>query len=374
MARAPATLRHNDHLLIRRELVDYGRNIILEAGGSYTLQRRLFVNDPWELIAEAIARAVSNKKHRDLAQSFRRQAEDYFNVATTARELATRPVLFYYAFLNLSKAFGLAKGNTKFASRIMHGLTCTATRGTTVSTPIRFVLSGSQVGAFQELFSTLSNPGAALGSQITLGQLMPQILPGHRLWCYAANKPERFISPRGIYLFHDSTAKTFSIRFDFIDSDLDRPNLLPASKTLSYADLADFEIVSDGMTPEFLHFQQKSPTLYTSDPEEALKTVVDSVKNRLWETVRVGSPYRKAYFYFCPANEKAARLPQLLSIYLLMFFLGYVTRYSPGYFDDLIDAKYGPFFSTFISESPMQFLYLMASEILGREVSKPAII
>jgi len=128
MARAPATLRQNDHLLIQRELVQYGRNIILETGGSYALQRRFFVNDPWELIAEAIARGVSNKKHRDLAQSFRRQAEDYFNVAATARELATQPVLFYYAFLNLSKAFGLVKGNTKFASRIMHGLTCTAKR------------------------------------------------------------------------------------------------------------------------------------------------------------------------------------------------------------------------------------------------------
>jgi hypothetical protein len=57
-----------------------------------------------------------------------------------------------------------------------------------------------------------------------------------------------------------------------------------------------------------------------------------------------------------------------------MFCLGSVTRYSPGYFDDLLESKYGPFFDTFISESPMQFLYLMASEILGQEVSKPAII
>ena len=64
----------------------------------------------------------------------------------------------------------------------------------------------------------------------------------------------------------------------------------------------------------------------------------------------------------------------MVSIYLLMFFLGSVTRYSPGDFEDFLDSKYGPFFDTFISESPMQFLYLMASDILGREVSKPAII
>jgi hypothetical protein len=57
-----------------------------------------------------------------------------------------------------------------------------------------------------------------------------------------------------------------------------------------------------------------------------------------------------------------------------MFFLGYVTRYFPGDFENFRESKYGPFFDTFISESPMQFLYLMASDILGREVSKPAII
>jgi hypothetical protein len=57
-----------------------------------------------------------------------------------------------------------------------------------------------------------------------------------------------------------------------------------------------------------------------------------------------------------------------------MFFLGSVTRYSPGYFEDLLDSKYGPLFATFISESSLQFLYLMASEILAREVSKPVII
>jgi len=57
-----------------------------------------------------------------------------------------------------------------------------------------------------------------------------------------------------------------------------------------------------------------------------------------------------------------------------MFFLGSVTRYSPGYFEDLLESKYGPLFATFISESSLQFLYLVASEILAREVSKPVII
>jgi hypothetical protein len=107
---------------------------------------------------------------------------------------------------------------------------------------------------------------------------------------------------------------------------------------------------------------------------EALAQLIPKARNRIWETIEVASPYRKHYIYCCPPREQRARLPQLLSVYLLMFFLGHVTRYSPRYFEDLLDSKFGPLFDTFVSESPMQFLYLMASGILGREVSKPTII
>jgi hypothetical protein len=77
------------------------------------VQHQLFVNDPWELIAEAIHRALPGGKVKEIAHSFRRQAEDYFRAATVARELGVRPVLLYYAFLNLSKGYAIAKGNTR---------------------------------------------------------------------------------------------------------------------------------------------------------------------------------------------------------------------------------------------------------------------
>ncbi len=100
----PAALRPGDPLRLGREVVSYGRNILIPRGSAFELQHRFFVNEPWGLMAEAIARAVPPGKTRDIAQSFRRQAEDYFRAAATGRELAVRPVLLYYAFLNLSKA------------------------------------------------------------------------------------------------------------------------------------------------------------------------------------------------------------------------------------------------------------------------------
>jgi hypothetical protein len=99
-------------------------------------------------------------------------------------------------------------------------------------------------------------------------------------------------------------------------------------------------------------FQQQNPERYTADPAEALAQIIQTTKNRIWETVRIISPYRKPYVYCCPSSERNARLPQMLSIYLLMYFLGSVTRYTPLYFEDLLDSKYGPLFETFLSESP----------------------
>ena len=158
------------------------------------------------------------------------------------------------------------------------------------------------------------------------------------------------------------------------ENDLERLGIT-VKKVLYEAVLAGkFEFVSEISVDNLIGLQQKIPELYSAHPGEALARIADKMRNRIWETVKIASPYRQYYVYCCPTVEQTSRLPQILSVYLLMFFLGSVTRYSPGYFEDLLDSKYGPLFETFIWESPMQFLYLMASEILGREVSKPAII
>jgi hypothetical protein len=212
-----------------------------------------------------------------------------------------------------------------------------------------------------------------IASPLRLGHLLPQILPGHRLWCYATNRPERFLTVESFELLHSASLKTAWLNLYIDEADLDRLNLAPA-KLLSHADLADFEIATGVLPPGVVCFQQRTPDRYVGGPEEGLSLIIARMRNRIWETVKTASLYRKPYIYWCPPAESPKRLPQMLSIYLLMFFLGSVTRYSPGDFDDLLESKYGPFFDTFISESPMQFLYLMASDILGREVSKPAII
>jgi len=177
-------------------------------------------------------------------------------------------------------------------------------------------------------------------------------------------------------VLHPPATKQVWLNLYLNRKDLERINISEA-RVLSQADLAEFEVASgySWYSPkDLICYQQRNPDSYLADPAEALTQIIRRSRNKIWDTVKTASPYRKPYIYCCPPAEQRVRLPQMLSIYLLMFFLGSVTRYSPGDFEDILDSKYGPFFDTFISESPMQLLYLMASDILGREVSKPAII
>jgi hypothetical protein len=370
-AKSSPAPRPGESLKIGREIVSYGRNILEVQGSIFKLQHRLFVNDPWELIAEAIARAVKPGHTRDVAQSFRLQAEDYFRAATSVRELAVKPVLLYYAFLNLSKAYAVAKNNASLTGRAFHGISCDLNAKTIPGTLIRF---DKRIGTlvFQELLKLLDGNAAVLSSSaLRLGYLLPQILPGHRLWCYATNRPERFTTIESFDLLHEPATKQVWVNLFLDKNDLDRLKL-SETRIFSQADIGEFEV--GYYTDDFVCLQQRDPDTYVADPAEALALIVRRFKNKIWESVKTASPYRKSYIYCCPPLEQSSRLPQTLSIYLLMYFLGSVTRYAPGHFEDLLNSKYGPFFGTFVSESPMQFLYLMASETLGREVSKPAII
>lgn len=360
-------------LVIRGLQVSYSRQMVDQRTGSVEIRSRWFVNDPWELIAHAISKALPAGRDRDAAQSFRLQAEDYFHASTTGRELAVKPVLLYYAFLNLAKAYGVSANQPAMAGRVYHGIQCHLNTISVMDTEISFNVGNNQTSAYPELIRLLGGDTTVLSASMRLGDVAPQILTGHRLWCNAASASERFLSIDWLRLYHSLSNKNTWIMLDLTRGNFSQLNL-SVHDMLSYAELVDCEEVPTLADYPYIRVRQRTAAPYISDPEESLRTMIPHMQNNIWETVRFGSPYRKYYIYCSPPTERRARLPQIASIYLLMFVLSYVTRYDPGTFAELLDSDYGPFIATFISESPMQFLYLLSSEIMGREVSKPAII
>ena len=106
-------VRSGDPLEIGRQAVTFGRNILAQTPSGFELQPRLFVNDPWELVGDAIQR------HYELAQigmrhnHFGDKLRTIFVPQRTVANWRCNPSFLYYAFLNLSKAYAVAKGNTE---------------------------------------------------------------------------------------------------------------------------------------------------------------------------------------------------------------------------------------------------------------------
>ena len=68
------------------------------------------------------------------------------------------------------------------------------------------------------------------------------------------------------------------------------------------------------------------------------------------------------------ASSNKVRMSPPTIIYAIMFFLGSVTRYNPYFFDTLMDEKEQWLISEFLNTQPKQFLYYMASAVVGKPV------
>lgn len=72
------------------------------------LHSMVYAADPWAVILLSLGGVRANE--RDSAESFVRQAREYYAAAEHASAIETKPLLYYYSFLNLSKALALTRG------------------------------------------------------------------------------------------------------------------------------------------------------------------------------------------------------------------------------------------------------------------------
>lgn len=68
------------------------------------------------------------------------------------------------------------------------------------------------------------------------------------------------------------------------------------------------------------------------------------------------------------SNSSTGRYSQESIIYMVMFYLGSITRYHPYMFDEIFSDKEQWLMSEFLSTQPKQFLYLSTARILGQSV------
>lgn len=352
--------------------------------GNHSLQPLLFSLDPWAIIERAIEERCPILSKPE-AFACLEQSRDFFESATQSRRMAARPLTLYYCFMNLVKAFCLTRNTQLTFNKAQHGM----------SEQLASVLAPKELtDAFLRVFPSPNRNGdlqnfsefkmALTGQQIStqidlkLTELLPQIVPGHRLWAQASRKKERFIATHDIQFWSNSVTRQMWLKFNFIADDFHRLDL-NYNEFLNGASLAStFRQVQCQDTFEgrkIICFEQTTPAIYTSTkPANELNQIIDPVKKFLWSTVSAIPPYRRYYAYMCPSNEQPTILPQLLSIYAITYYLGSITRYRPHHFENLVRGPFGPRIQDFVTGQPLQFLYLMASEFSQQDITKPSIL
>lgn len=141
------------------------------------------------------------------------QARDFYTSALFANVAAARPLQLYYCFLNLAKAFALTSAMATTFDRAQHGLSERLDPGGRELFGAYHQVSPSGAGGTRQIFADFYRAiaGSAMPAALTrlnLPILLPQILPGHRLWTSAANRTERFISLDEVRLYQDASARS----------------------------------------------------------------------------------------------------------------------------------------------------------------------
>lgn len=347
----------------------------------------MFASNPWPLIHRSILDRCQ-RQSQPAALAFLEQAEAFYRASTDAGVTAARPVLLYYCFMNLVKSYLLTMGqHAELKQNVYHGMTESLRGNGTHPTDAALKVyrsAGARINLMDELLRAFGFRLSAKAVEWDVALLLSQVVTGHRLWTMATGRRERFVAIKLLRLFHDPISKQVWLRLYIEAESLSRLGIshrqflaesrfAPAFHEVIPDEGTEWELVNSDLH-RLLCFEQVDARGYSDRPVDEILDVVREVTPHIWSVVSSTTPYRRYYAYLAPPQEYSVVLPQLASMYAVMFYLGSVTRYQPEQFDVILRGSYGPVVRAVLDDAPRQFLYLMASEFAQRDVTRAAIV
>jgi hypothetical protein len=346
----------------------------------YGLHSHVYASNPWALIHVSV-RDRCPASARDEATASLEQAEFFYRSAVGAREWAAKPLPLYYCFMNLAKAFALTQGTQPTFDRAQHGISEQLGAGGRELLDAHLDAypspgSNGRLNLFAEFGKALNSPLHS-SAKYPLTALLPQVVPGHRLWCDAAGAAERFIAIDSVPFLHNGTTKEVWATLCVLKDDLarvgkSRSELLKETKLTGL--FREVTGTNDATGRSVVQLEQTAPITYSHRTADKLAELVASLRPFVWSTATTIQPFRRYYLYASPLSEHAHLLPQALCIYAITYYLGSITRYRPQHFPKILAGDYGEFIQEFLTSQPSQFLYLMASDFAKRDVARAPLV
>jgi hypothetical protein len=288
----------------------------------YGLGTRVFATDPWTVIRRSAERRCLAAT-RPAAFALLEQAEDFYKAAES-RVQAAKPLLLYYCFMNLAKAFILTCRQREDVNNAQHGLSERLDAPPNNQELINAFLNAYRTVAagpvpagdiqnFDELLHAIGGAGIpANPTRYDLVRIMPQVVPGHRLWVEGAETTERFVSLERIDFIQDVANREIWLNLYLFADDLRRINLthhdlLERSRLDGlFREVACDEVIN---ARRLICLEQIDTVTYNHRPSDEVPALVATVRHLLWRTVLSTAPYRKYYLYAAPTAEHTRVLP-----------------------------------------------------------------
>jgi hypothetical protein len=302
---------------------------------------------------------IKKKKDRDAfarnLKIFIQHAYEFYDAAQSAKP-NTAPLIYYYSFLNLAKAFCESKypGFHKYTECYRHGISWRPSPTYFVNPEKEFV-SITTRGVWHTLWESITKLPcpAANPTQFKIKDLF-QYCPEITTELNAAFGVEnRLIDFEMNTILYDEKAREAWLQFSIDKDELKFMHLSPAafirmisSSKASYQRVQSSD--SQSYTFESARAQRISKNNY------ALKAIEGDILD-LNVFTSFGFDKKLAYS-LADQRHLPFRMPQLIILYTLMFWLGSLVRYDPHSVNDLMDSKYWTIIDGFMSQSRLWML------------------
>jgi hypothetical protein len=330
---------------------------------------RVVTADPWAFYKNAASEHLG-KKDQARATAYISQAYDFYRAAENP-QIGSKPLLYYYSFLNLAKVPVLVWG-TSIPLRLMHGI-----EDPKANIKRRIRITGQQVKfkrrsnthdqMWAELWRILGGDSSSERT-VKLVDILAQVPSVHRTFTTVTKNRTRLLPIRRVDALNNGSQVWLRVTFDRHDRDVDL--------TLrSFRQRRDFQGALHQVTSPKDAGDASREIWFETDPEpgtrRGIETALRSLTERLFEipctAILTGNGYR---YYFSDVRSTDWLHPAA-AIYAAMFYLGSVTRYKPDVFGKLLSGGYSWVVEEFLATAPMQFIYILASVVSGSEVVRP---
>lgn len=307
--------------------------------------KKLVISEIWAFWDYIIKKTNYEK---EFMNSLLEQSKNFYAAAENS-PIKSKPLLYYYSFLNLSKVVINLEKRYGRAS-YMHGLKETHNNRFIHSTVTISKKKTHLKNVSCELHEVIDGINTPLDVTHNIKDYLVHCVGIHRAYSEIYTINEIFFRLDDYKIF--KSAKTFIFKAKVIAEASEIPSLQARGYNIILED--DVYYLQESITTTSYNVTRNSYYQLSL----RLRTL------GIWYFI--GNDGYTLYI----SNHPNHRCSPEIIIYNTMFFLGSITRYHPYMFDKIFSDKEQWLMSEFLTTQPKQFLYLITAKILGQNVLK----